>query len=176
VSEQTYNIVDKKLPRCRKDKNQVIKAVNKDFYKVYKKKHPETYIKDPSKVREVLKCVHQEFQEIIANDRDGVNLLELMSLVTVQTEIHDELKEDKSKLIDYRLSEKLNTRVRYLNLDTDGKICKIFCSFRNKECRFMFKDAWGFRPCRDLKQKVSKSFKQNYRKFMDYRALKKLYE
>ncbi len=172
---QEVKNLDRKKPRFRRDTGNTIKAVSKHFFKVYKNKYKgtEDYIKDQRSIREILKSYHKNVQKIIAEDRGGFDLMSLVMIVTVSCPPPKEV--EKNKLIDRKLSRELKKTIYFTNLDTDGTLCKIFCSFRTEGSKFLFKDSWGFKACRDLKQVVSKSFKKNHRNFIELISLRKTY-
>lgn len=160
-------------PRLRKDKGQIIKAVNKDFYKFYKEKHKESCVKDNRKIREVLKSFHKNSQLITTENRDGFKLTSLANMFVISCEPTKSILTDKNRLINYKLSGELDKKIKFTNMETDGKMCKIFFSFRIKESKFLYKNAWGFRACRDFKKLVSKAFSKNHTKYMDITSLRR---
>lgn len=153
-------------PRYRKDKGLKIRLVNNNFFEVFNKKHPKSKIDSYSKAREVLKCFHEEVTDIVSTEREGFDLMNIAYLITIGYEPKDEVLQSNKKYVNQKLTNEYNKVIPYLNLDTDGKFCKIFFSMELPKYKFKYKKSWGFTACRPFKKKVSVEFKKNYNKFV----------
>lgn len=166
---------EKKIPkpRIRRDTSSLIKAVTRDFHKFYKKKYKNTeeFVKDPKDVRNILKVYHENVQEIVSESRGGFDLMGIGTMAIVSYPIVAK-KVGPKNLVNPVLSKKFKKVINYTNLDTDGTICRIFFSFRTKESKLIFKDAWAFRGCRGFKKKVSDSFKKNFNTFISIKSFR----
>lgn len=153
-------------PRYRKDKDLKIKLVSHKFFEVFSQKYPKNKIDDYSKMREVLKCFHEEVTDVISTEREGFDLMNIAYLITVGYEPEDNVLQEGKKYINQKLTNEYGKVIPYLNLDTDGKFCKIFVSMELPKYKFKYKKSWGFTACRPFKKKVSIEFKKNYNRFI----------
>lgn len=161
-------MIDRLKPRFRKDTGLTKKLVTTDFFKVFKKKHKKTDIKDFAKAREILKSFHNKVTDIIATEREGFNFMNMAYIFTVGFYPSEEDLQSKKLYINHNLSNQIDKKVIYSNIETDGKVCKIFFSMDLPKYKFKFRKIWGFTPTRPFKKKVSESFKINHQKFFTF--------
>jgi hypothetical protein len=153
-------------PRFRREYGLQTKLVSHKFFKLYRKKHPKSSIDNYVKMRAVLKAVHETFGDVIATERNGLDLMNIAYLLTVSYKPYEDRLMEKKVCINHKLSSEHKTAVIYSNLDTDGKVCKIFFSMDLPKYKFKYKKSWSFTACRTLKKKVSVNFKKRFNTFL----------
>lgn len=158
---------DPKKPRFRKDKGTTIKIVSKVFFKKYRKKYKTSSIDTYVKMRNVLAVLHEKITDIIATERGGFDLAQLANIVTVAYTPYTKTLQDKHKYIDYSLSKNVDKVVKYTNLHTDGKACRIYFSMELPKYKFLYRRMWGFTPTLPFRRKVSREFSNNYLRFIE---------
>lgn len=159
-------MIDRHKPRYRKDKGLKIKLVSHEFFNLYREKFPKSKIDSYTKMRSVLKCFHEHVTDIVSTSRQGFDLMNLAYIITVGYLPTDEYRNKETRFINYKLSNEHDKKIKYLNLETDGRYCKIFFSMDLPRYKFKYKKAWAFTPCRTFKAKVSKEFRANFNKFI----------
>lgn len=159
---------DVKKPRLRKDRGLIKKLVTHEFFKMYKKKYPDSGIKDYTEMRAVLNIFHDTVTNIVSTERDGFKLFNIADMYVAGFFPKQEHVLSKMKFINYNLSNKADKPISYTNADTDGKVCKIFFSMILSRYGYKFRGTWGFVPCRGFKAKVSKGFKKDHNKFFTF--------
>lgn len=161
------NVFDPKKPRFRKDKGTTIKLVNRIFFKLYRKRYKNTTIDTYDKMRKVMAALHEKITDVIATERGGFDLAHLVNIVTVAYNPTIEYLKTDYMYVDYKTSRENNTRVKYTNLHTDGKSCKIYFSMELPKYKFAYRSLWSFTACLPFRRKVSREFSKNYLRFID---------
>ena len=153
----TFKKPNIKGPRFR---NKAERIIDQDFYVKLTKMYPDLVISRKD-VKKILNTFHLLCTEVIAETRDGLELLEqLGNIIVGKFKTQDFWKGDIQKCFEYQ------TKIDYLNWESNEWVCKIFYSnFANK---YRFKNAalWGFESCKPLKKAVSKAFTKDPHKYI----------
>jgi hypothetical protein len=155
---QEFRKPDLSAPRYRvKKKNIITDEYMQDFYS----RHPELskYLKKD--IKDILRKFNGFLWEAIIENRDGVELPEGLGYVFIGACPY--VKKDN---IDYGKSIKYGMAVTHKNYDTDGYLGKIF--YINYSAKYKLRDRsiWAFNGARYFKRAVTKSFKEDWRKYL----------
>jgi hypothetical protein len=99
--------------------------------------------------------------------RDGVQLPEGLGVVSITS-----YKTNK-RLIDKATSEKLGVRVYHTNMATDGFMAKIFYSNDRPGSKLANKEMWGLKGCVEFRTLASRTFKENWKMYVQLERIKK---
>ena len=150
----------------------VEKGVDRDFFERLKKVYPDLTISKKD-VRIILNTFHELCNDVIAENRDGLELLEQLGYILIgKMKVKEFYSKDTTKSIQY------NRPLDFTNWESNGWICKIYYS--NFASKYRFKNAkfWGFEASRPLKKKVSKAFIKNHTQYIvadDYKRISKVF-
>jgi hypothetical protein len=149
---------DLSAPRYRvKRKNLITDEYMDDFYKRY----PELSKYKKAEIKEIVKGFNELLWQEIIETRDGVELPEGLGYVFIGACPY--VKKDN---IDYGKSIKYGMAVTHKNYDTDGYLGKIFYSNYSAKYKLRDRSIWAFNGGRYFKRAVTKSFKEDWRKYL----------
>jgi len=161
-----FNKPDVKAPRFRP---QVKTVLNAEFFERFKCKHPKYRSLDDKDLRKIIKSFNEKLCDEIIENRDGIELPQQLGWLFIGT-----CQKSKKENIDFAKSSEYGVKVSNKNWETDGKLAKIFYTNHAPKHKFRNREFWGFVACRRFKRDVSKSYPNNWTKYMVVDPLKKL--
>tara|TARA_B100001287_G_C22675082_1_gene527229 strand:+ start:590 stop:1171 length:582 start_codon:yes stop_codon:yes gene_type:complete len=161
-----FNRPDVKAPRFRP---KVYSVLNKEFFEKFKIKHPKYKNLDDSKLRTIIKSFNEMISDKVIDYRDGIELPQQLGWLFIGT-----CQTSKKDNIDFGKSREHGVQVTNKNWETDGKLAKIFYSNHAPKHKFRNREFWGFVACRKFKRNVSKTYPENWNKYLVVDPLKKL--
>ena len=155
---KNYKAPDLNAPRYRK---KALSLLNADFYKEFKDKYPQYKDLDNKILKEIIVTYNGLIWENVINEREGVEFPESLGYVfigscTSQTRFG----------ADHNKSVQTGVKVKNLNWDTDGKLCKIVYTNYSFKYTFRFRDLWSFTAVRQFKRSVSHAYKEQWQKYI----------
>ena len=161
-----FNRPDVKAPRFRP---KVYSVLNKEFFEKFKIKHPKYKNLDDSKLRTIIKSFNEMISDKVIDHRDGIELPQQLGWLFIGT-----CQTSKKDNIDFGKSREHGVQVTNKNWETDGKLAKIFYSNHAPKHKFRNREFWGFVACRKFKRNESKTYPENWNKYLVVDPLKKL--
>ncbi len=161
-----FNKPDVKAPRFRP---QVKTVLNTEFFERFKCKHPKYKNLDDKDLRKIIKSFNETLCNKIIENRDGIELPQQLGWLFIGT-----CQKSKKENIDFAKSNEYGVKVSNKNWETDGKLAKIFYTNHAPKHKFRNREFWGFVACRKFKRNVSKSYSDNWTKYVVVDPLKKL--
>jgi hypothetical protein len=149
---------DVKAPRFRPEVKNVL---DKEFFKLFKKKFSKYKNMDESQIRTIIKRFNQTVYQTVIETRDGVQLPEQIGWLFIGT-----CQQSKKENVDYSKSFKYGVRVTNKNWDSDGKLAKIFFSNHAPKHRIKNREFWSFVACREFKRAVAKTYPENWQMYI----------
>lgn len=145
-------------PRFRQS---FIQLLNADVFSEFLKKHPEHSELVIEKFREIIETYNGMLQEVVINEREGIELPEGLGYVFVGS-----CKPSVKENVDRYKSAKLGTKVMNRNLATDGYVCKIFYTNYEGKFRFAHRNLWKFKGVRQFTRELSKIYREDWQKYI----------
>lgn len=139
----------------------VLEIANNDFFKEFKKKHPEYANVCNKELKEKIKLINRYIYTTAIIERDGVELPNGLGVIFIGS-----CPPSKKKNIDYNTSKKFGKAVAFRNWETDGNICKIFYTNYEEKYKFKFYELWGFEGGREFAREASKAFILDWTKYI----------
>jgi len=169
----TFNAPDLQAPRFR---NKVLNLLNGKMFDAFIKKHPNYKgTLDLKTFKEVVTVFNGNIKEAVVDFRDGVELPQNLGYLLVAKCDKPKNKEN----LDYAASIKYGKTVTHRNWESDNFLAKICYSNYSLKYRFADRELWGFKPAKTFRQNVSKTFPENYQRYLhltDKTKLSKLYK
>jgi len=138
--------------------------------KSLKKKYPGKYdTLDISFLKKVITTHHQNLQEDIIDNPDGIELPEMMGIIKIVS-----CPSAKKENVNFQASKKSGKVVIHTNNHTNGMLGKIYYS--NLDRRYYVKDRklWRFKPVRQFSRLVSKEYPLDWEKYQTLHNLDKI--
>lgn len=132
-----------------------------DVYRLLIKKYPEHENQSLNTIRKIIDTFSEVIREEIIEFRDGVELPEHIGVLFIGI-----CQASKKNMVDFGKSIKTGVKVTYHNMHTDGKQGKIFYSNYANNYMFKNRDMWEFEGHRHFTRAVSKSFTDNWKKYV----------
>lgn len=151
-----YTPPDRNKPRVRQCVANII--THRDI-KEFNKMFPEHNDITLKQFNNILTEFHLEFRKEIVNEWHGIKMPRKLGKVILAS-----FKAKPKVTIDYGTSNKTGKLTFYNNIDTEGRMVKIF--FLKDRGHLHNIKLWRFVPLRYFKQDVSKHFKENYEKYL----------
>ena len=161
-----FNKPDVKAPRFRP---KVYSVLNNEFFEKFKTKHPKYKSLDNSKLKKIIKSFNEKICDEIIDNRDGIELPQQLGWLFIGT-----CQNSKKENVDFAKSRKYGVQVSNKNWETDGKLAKIFYTNHAPKHKFKNREFWGFVACRNFKRNVSKTYPENWNRYLVIDPLKKL--
>jgi len=149
---------DLSAPRYRVKKKNII---TDDYMEEFCSRHPELSKYQKKDIKDIVRKFNGFLWEAIIDSRDGVELPEGLGYVFIGACPY--VKKDN---IDYGKSIKYGMAVTHKNYDTDGYLGKIFYSNYSAKYKLRDRSIWAFNGARYFKRAVTKSFKEDWRKYL----------
>jgi hypothetical protein len=151
-----FNPPDRNSPRFRQ---KYLRILNLEFYKKLNKEYPDLELTN-KEIKDIIFAFHHECTEVIANNRDGIELPKQLGFIVLGACKKKELPHNEG------LSEQLGVQVYNKNWESNQWICKV--CYTNYPTKYKFKNHrfWGFEAGRPLKKAVSNAFIANYKKYV----------
>jgi hypothetical protein len=129
--------------------------VNKELFKLYRQKFPESPIDNWKDFKQFLLYYLENLSKDMAVTRQGYEMPKLGFVVIGSCE------KPKDRKIDHANSNIHSTELVSNNVETDGRIAKIFFTNYPRKYRAEYKELWMFNPHRDFARYASAKFKEN---------------
>lgn len=155
-------------PRYRK---QLYHVCNEELYKEFLKKYPDyaKVFKTYGDFQKTISSGNAKLWQTAIDVRDGVELPEGIGFIFIGS-----CKNKKRENIDYGKSIKYGVKITHTNLETDGKIAKIFYTNYPVKYRIKFRNIWGFTACRKFSRTVKDVFKENWTRYISVDYISKV--
>ena len=153
-----FKAPDLNAPRYRE---KVLSLLNADLLKDFKDKYPMYGEIDNSKLKSIINLYNKKLWEEVINSREGVELPDSLGFLFIGT-----CPAAKSVNTNYALSKEYGKVLQNRNLQTDGKIAKIFYTNVSTKYRFKNRDLWQFQAVRQFKRTVAKTYPKYWPKYV----------
>ena len=147
-----------KGPRYRE---KVLGLLNINLINEFKEKYPIYNNIDKDKLKNIIKLYNKKLWEEVLNNRSGVELPDSLGYLFIGT-----CPTAKSVNTNYALSKKYGKVLQNMNLDTDGKLAKIFYTNLSTKYRFKNRELWQFKAVRQFKRAVAKVYPKQWNKYI----------
>ena len=145
-------------PRYRE---KVLGLLNIDLINEFKDKYPIYLNIDKDKLKSIIKLYNKKLWEEVINNRSGVELPDSLGYLFIGT-----CPTAKSVNTNYALSKQYGKVLQNMNLDTDGKLAKIFYTNLSTKYRFKNRELWQFKAVRQFKRAVAKVYPTQWNKYI----------
>ena len=149
-----------KAPRYRP---KIYNVLNPDLLNQFKEKYPKYDKLDYYTFKKIIRESSKKIWESVVEYRDGVELPEGLGYLFVGTCISNN---SKTENINYGKSIKYGLKVTNNNLDSDGTLAKIFYTNYPVKYKVLDREIWVFLPCRNFKRYVSKTYADNWNRYI----------
>ncbi len=149
---------DLKAPRFRFKRKAFL---NKNVIEEFKEENPIYKNVDSNVLKKLIKCFNEKLWQGVIDNRDGVELPNSLGYIFIGT-----CPPPKTVNTNYSLSKKYGKVLTNHNWDTDGNIGKIFYTNWAAKYRFKNRELWRFEAVRKFKRAVSKSYPENWTKYV----------
>ena len=153
-------------PRYRE---KVFGLLNADLFKELKEKYPAYENIDNTKLKKVINLYNEKLWKEVINNRNGVELPDSLGYLFIGT-----CPAAKSVNTNYSLSRQYGKVLENRNLNTDGKIAKIFYTNLKTKYRFKNRELWQFTAVRQFKRSVAKTYPKQWSKYIVMESKKRV--
>jgi|TARA_Y100000361_G_scaffold86782_1_gene77059 hypothetical protein len=161
-----FKAPDLTAPRYRE---KVLGLLNSDLIKEFKEKYPIYENIDDAKLKKIIKLYNTKLWEEVINNREGVELPDSLGYLFIGT-----CPAAKSVNTNYSLSKEYGKVLQNRNLNTDGKIAKIFYTNYSTKYRFKNRELWQFKAVRQFKRSVAKTYPKQWSKYIVMESKKRV--
>ena len=153
-----FKAPDLNAPRYRE---KVFGLLNADLFKEFKEKYPAYENIDNNKLKKVITLYNEKLWKEVIDNRNGVELPDSLGYLFIGT-----CPAAKSVNTNYSLSRQYGKVLENRNLNTDGKIAKIFYTNLKTKYRFKNRELWQFTAVRQFKRSVAKTYPEQWSKYV----------
>ena len=161
-----YKAPDLNAPRYRE---KVFGLLNADLFKEFKEKYPAYENINNNKLKKVITLYNEKLWKEVINNRNGVELPDSLGYLFIGT-----CPAAKSVNTNYALSKQYGKVLENRNLNTDGKIAKIFYTNLKTKYRFKNRELWQFTAVRQFKRSVAKTYPKQWSKYIVMESKKRV--
>lgn len=161
-----FKAPDLNAPRYRE---KVLGLLNSDLIKEFKEKYPIYENIDDAKLKKIIRLYNTKLWEEVINNREGVELPDSLGYLFIGT-----CPAAKSVNTNYSLSREYGKVLQNRNLETDGKIAKIFYTNYSTKYRFKNRELWQFKAVRQFKRSVAKAYPKQWSKYIVMESKKRV--
>jgi hypothetical protein len=161
-----FKAPDLNAPRYRE---KVLGLLNSNLIKEFKEKYPVYENIDDTKLKKIIKLYNTKLWEEVINNREGVELPDSLGYLFIGT-----CPAAKSVNTNYSLSKEYGKVLQNRNLNTDGKIAKIFYTNYSTKYRFKNRELWQFKAVRQFKRSVAKTYPKQWSKYIVMESKKRV--
>ena len=161
-----FKAPDLKAPRYRE---KVLGLLNKKLLMEFKEKYPAYANIDNNKLKSVITTYNTKLWNEVINSREGVELPDSLGYLFIGT-----CPAAKSVNPNYSLSKEYGKVLQNRNLETDGKIAKIFYTNLPTKYRFKNRELWQFKAVRQFKRTVAKTYPEQWPKYVVMESKKRV--
>mgnify|MGYP003136890460 FL=1 len=147
-----------KAPRYRQ---KVFGLLNAELFKEFKEKYPAYENIDNGKLKKVINLYNEKLWKEVIDNRNGVELPDSLGYLFIGT-----CPAAKSVNTNYALSRQYGKVLENRNLNTDGKIAKIFYTNLKTKYRFKNRELWQFTAVRQFKRSVAETYPKQWSKYI----------
>ena len=147
--------------------------MDKELFLEFQNTFPEYKSIDWRILKDKALAINQLLISYIIKKRNGIELPASLGQIFIGT-----CDKNKSENCDYNTSGKIGKHVENRNYETDGYLAKLFYTNYDSKYNFKYKFTWGFKGCREFKQKISHSYPPNwefYIKVDPYRKISRMF-
>jgi hypothetical protein len=145
-------------PRYRE---KVLGLLNSELIQEFKDKYPIYENIEDAKLKKIVRLYNTKLWEEVINSREGVELPDSLGYLFIGT-----CPAAKSVNTNYSLSKEYGKVLQNRNLQTDGKIAKIFYTNYSTKYRFKNRELWQFKAVRQFKRSVAKTYPEQWPKYI----------
>ena len=145
-------------PRYRE---KVLSLLNIDLINEFKDKYPIYANIDKDKLKNIIKLYNKKLWEEVIDNRSGVELPDSLGYLFIGT-----CPTAKSVNTNYALSKQYGKVLQNMNLNTDGKLAKIFYTNLSTKYRFKNRELWQFKAVRQFKRAVAETYPKQWSKYI----------
>jgi len=153
-----FKTPDLKAPRYRE---KVLGLLNKKFLSEFKDKYPAYANIDNNKLKKIITTYNTKLWNEVINSRGGVELPDSLGYLFIGT-----CPAAKSVNPNYSLSKEYGKVLQNRNLETDGKIAKIFYTNYSTKYKFRNRELWQFKAVRQFKRSVATTYPKQWNKYV----------
>ena len=153
-------------PRFREKR---LSLLNKNILNEFKEKYPKYSGIHNDKLKKIIKLYNKNLWEGVIENRDGVELPDSLGYLFIGT-----CPAAKSVNTNYSLSRQYGKVLENRNLNTDGKIAKIFYTNLKTKYRFKNRELWQFTAVRQFKRSVAKTYPEQWSKYVVMESKKRV--
>jgi hypothetical protein len=144
------------------------------FCKRFRKKFTEHKGVTDQDIRKILATFNNNIKYHVVNERDGSELPEGLGYLFVGSCPAMVKKSNLNAAVSY----KYNTQIKHNNFESDSFVAKIFYTNYATKYKFKMRELWAFKGSRDFTRSVSKSYRENWKIFVQvdsFMHIRKLY-
>ena len=161
-----FKAPDLNAPRYRE---KVFGLLNADLFKEFKEKYPAYENIDNNKLKKVITLYNEKLWKEVIDNRNGVDIPDSLGYLFIGT-----CPAAKSVNTNYSLSRQYGKVLENRNLNTDGKIAKIFYTNLKTKYRFKNRELWQFTAVRQFKRSVAKTYPEQWSKYVVMESKKRV--
>ena len=161
-----FKAPDLNAPRYRE---KVFGLLNADLFKEFKEKYPAYENINNNKLKKVITLYNEKLWKEVINNRNGVELPDSLGYLFIGT-----CPAAKSVNTNYALSKQYGKVLENRNLNTDGKIAKIFYTNLKTKYRFKNRELWQFTAVRQFKRSVAKTYPEQWSRYIVMESKKRV--
>lgn len=151
---------DLNAPRYRKS---IKGTLNEEFIDVLKENVAGSRVLDNDKIKEIIKLFNEELCSQVIEKRDGIEIPSQIGQIFIGTCF----KNHDSQNIDFKKSAEYGKVISHKNWESDQHLAKIFFTAHSVKYKFKNHELWGFNPTRSFKRQVSKTYPENWKKYIE---------
>lgn len=155
---RTFRKPDLNAPRYRAKCLDILK---KDFYNLFRESHPKYKHLSNKDIKNIINNINGKIWQMVIDERNGIELPEQLGYIFIGS-----CPSPKKDNPNYYISKELNTIIQHRNWESDQYLAKIFYTNSASKYRFQFSNLWGFSPVRQFSRAVSKTYPENYTKYL----------
>ena len=161
-----FKAPDLNAPRYRE---KVLSLLNSELIKEFKDKYPIYESIDDLKLKKIIRLYNTKLWEEVIDSREGVELPDSLGYLFIGT-----CPAAKSVNTNYSLSKEYGKVLQNRNLNTDGKIAKIFYTNYSTKYRFKNRELWQFKAVRQFKRGVAKAYPEHWNRYIVMESKKRV--
>jgi len=160
-----FRAPDLNAPRFRPDYK---RTLSQKLFKQFIEKYPEYSHLDYEQFSLIVKTYNQKLWTGALDERDGIELPQSLGHVHIGA-----CEKPFTDRVDYAKSKALGKKVMKRNMETDGKVAKIFYSNSSSRFSFRHKKLWAFHGGREFKRTLSRIFPERWTRYILKEQFKK---
>lgn len=143
-------------------------CLTKDTYKKFLEKYPEYGNVTFEQFKSVIKGFNKSLWQTALNERDGIELPQSMGAICIVS-----CEPTTRENVDFRKSAELGVKVYHRNMNSDGKVAKVFYTNHPSKYNFANKYLWAFKAGRSFARTITKEYPDKWHIFIMKEKFKK---